>query len=188
MGGGDAGEDSALVGLIRSALLKRFESSIEAFRLTVGRMIHEHEVFLGALSHGKVVRKEFFRELSAAETDADIEELLDENEHAEDTTGYDIARLGADVRADLTLLREMAAEAARVRPKSDPKLLALVEELATIAAQAESEAVDDEDASQKRKVLVFSHYEDTIDWIEEHLQKVVDRDPALRPTGAGSLR
>lgn len=178
-GGGGGGEDAALVGLLRSTLLKRFESSAEAFQRTVGRMIREHEAFLEALARGKVVRKEFFRELSAAEDEAEIDELLEASEYAEEATAYDVARLDADVRADLTLLGEMAAEAARVRPEGDPKLTALVEELAVIAKQAADEAVDDEDARQKRKVLVFSHYEDTIDWIEEHLRKVIDRGPRL---------
>jgi hypothetical protein len=178
-GGGGGNEDTALVGLLRSALLKRFESSAEAFRLTVGRMIREHVAFLDAIARGKVVHKEFFRELSAAEDEGEIEELLEVSEHADDASAYDMARLEADVRADLALLREMAGEAERVKPDGDPKLTALVEELAVIAKQAANEAVDDEDARQKRKVLVFSHYEDTIDWIEEHLREVIDRDPRL---------
>ncbi|MDI7267000.1 MAG: helicase-related protein [Myxococcota bacterium] len=178
-GGDDAGEDAALVGLLRSALLKRFESSAEAFRRTVGRMIRAHEAFLDALARGKVARKEFFRELSAAEDEGEIEDLLQASEHAEDASAYDVARLGADVRADLTLLREMAAEAAKVRPEGDPKLAVLVEELAAIAKQAADDALDDEDARRKRKALVFSHYEDTIDWIEEHLRRAIDRDPRL---------
>ncbi|MBI2822536.1 MAG: hypothetical protein HYX74_09955 [Acidobacteria bacterium] len=180
-GGGDAGEDTALVGLLRSALLKRFESSAEAFRRTVGRMIHEHEAFLDALSRGYVVRKEFFQELSAAEDEGDIEEILEASEHAEDASAYDVARLGRDGRSDVTLLQEMAAEAAKVWPEGDPKLAALLETLAAIAKQAAGEAVDDEDARQKRKALVFSHYEETIDWIEERLLEAIERDPLLAP-------
>ena len=178
-GASDAGEDTALVGLLRSALLKRFESAAEAFRRTAGRMIREHEAFLDALARGHVVRKEFFQELSAAEDEGDIEEILESSEHAEATAAYDVARLGADVRSDLALLREMAAEAAKVRPDGDPKLAALVEELAAISKQAAAEALDEDDARQKRKVLVFSHYEDTIDWVEEHLRKRIATDPRL---------
>lgn len=177
-GGSAGGGDTALVGLLRSALLKRFESSAEAFRQTLGRMIHEHDVFLKALTRGRVVRKEFFREVSAAE---DIEEFIEASEHVEDASAYDVPRLAADVRSDLELLREMETVAGRVRPESDPKLAALVEELAAIAKQAADEGLDEEDARQKRKVLVFSHYEDTIDWIEEHLGKVIARDPRLAP-------
>jgi superfamily II DNA/RNA helicase len=178
-GGSDAGEDTALVGLLRSALLKRFESSAEAFRRTVGRMIREHEAFLEALGHGKIARKEFFQELSAAEDEGDIEEILEASEHVEDAAAYDVSRLSADVRADLALLQELASEAAKIRPQGDPKLAALVEALAAIAKQAADEASDEEDARQKRKVLVFSHYEDTIDWIEEHLLLAIERDSRL---------
>jgi len=172
-------DDTALVGLLRSALLKRFESSSEAFRLTVGRMIGEHEAFLDALSRGFVVRKEFFRELSAAEAEGEIDEILEGTEHAEDARAYDVAGLEADVRSDLAILREMASEAAKVLPEGDPKLAALVEELVSIAKQAEEEAIDEEDARQKRKTLVFSHYEDTIDWIEERLRRVIECDERL---------
>ncbi len=181
-GGRRAAIDSALVGLLRSALLKRFESSAQAFRSTLARMIRQHEIFLVALDRGQVVRREFFRELSAADDEeADVDDLLDGTEHVDDVGAFDVAALRADVVKDLDLLREMAAAAASVKPSNDPKLAALVEELARVAKGAANEAIDDDDARQKRKVLVFSHYEDTIDWIEEHLLPVVAHDPRLAP-------
>jgi len=180
-GSADGTADSALVGLLRSALLKRFESSAEAFRRTVGRMIREHAAFLDALEHGWVVRKEFFRELSAADDESELEELLGTSEHSEPAAAYNVARLSEHVREDLELLRELAQTTARVEHRQDPKLAALVEELAQIVRQAEEEAIDGEDARQKRKVLVFSQYEDTIDWIEEHLRYVLYRDERLAP-------
>ncbi len=178
-GGGGGGEDTVLVGLLRSALLKRFESSTHAFRRTAARMVGQHEAFLQALGRGKVVRKEFFREISAAGDEGEIDEVLEASENVEDAVLYDVLRLRADVEADLTLLREMEAETARVDPARDPKLAALVEELAGIAGEARREASDEEDERQKRKVLVFSHYEDTIDWIEEHLRQAIETDPRL---------
>jgi superfamily II DNA/RNA helicase len=177
--GGNSGEDTALVGLLRSALLKRFESSAEAFRLTVNRMIREHQAFLDALERGKVVRKELVQELSAAENEGDIEELLESSEQAEDVSAYNIPRLTAVVQSDLEFLREMAAEAAKVQPESDPKLAALIETLVAIAREAVNEAMDEEDRRQKQKVLVFSHYEDTIDWIESHITGAIERDSRL---------
>jgi hypothetical protein len=170
--------DTALVGLLRSALLKRFESSAFAFCRTVGRMAREHETFLIALGLGRVVRKEFLRELSAAEDD-DIEDLLDDSNESEDAALYDVPSLLAAVESDLKLLRELEADASRVRREHDPKLQALVDELEKIAQQADREALDTEDARRKRKVLVFSHYEDTIDWIEPRLRDVIASDPRL---------
>src|SRR5690606_23459441 len=48
-----------------------------------------------------------------------------------------------------------------------------------IAEDARGDAIDDEDAQQKRKVLVFSHYAETIDWIEKYLQTALGKDETL---------
>ncbi|MCC6643085.1 MAG: helicase [Deltaproteobacteria bacterium] len=178
-GGHGNRQDTALTGLLRSALLKRFESSAHAFGFTVAKMIREHEAFLEALDRGKVVRKEFFRELSAADEDFDIDEALEASDKVEDGALFDVAALRADVQSDLELLREFCADAQHVRADRDPKLRALVEELARIAEDARKEATDDEDERQKRKVLVFSHYEDTVDWIEDFLRETIETDARL---------
>ena len=54
-----------------------------------------------------------------------------------------------------------------------------MEELASIVEQAEQEGIDAEEVCQKRKVLIFSFYEDTIDWVEPRLKEAIDRDPRL---------
>src|SRR5690606_7217795 len=56
-------DDTALVGLVRSGLLKRFESSAEALRRTLDRMVSQHERFLKLLDQGWVVRTDLLREL-----------------------------------------------------------------------------------------------------------------------------
>ena len=116
-------------------------------------MARQHEAFLVGLGMGKVVRKEFMRELSAAE-DGDIEELILDSEEADDAAHYDVPALRSAVESDLEILRELAEEASRVKRTTDPKLAALIEELAHIAAQAERDALDAEDARQKRESLM----------------------------------
>ena len=61
----------------------------------------------------------------------------------------------------MTCCRPLADEAATITPQRDPKLRALSDELIEIARQAEREASSAIDATQKRKVLVFSFFEDT---------------------------
>jgi len=178
-GGGDAREDTALTGLLRSALLKRFESSAHAFSLTLTKMIREHEAFLQALDRGKVVRKEFFKELSAADEELDIDEVLQASENVEDAALFDTEALRSDVEADLSLLQDLRNDAEKVRADTDPKIQGLLDELARIAKDASSQSLDEEDERQKRKVLVFSHYADTIDWIEEYLHRAVKKDARL---------
>ena len=71
----DLPSENPVVGLLRSALLKRFESSVGAFRQTLKRMIQEHELFLEGLTQGFVVGKELLKEISAAGDEVDDESL-----------------------------------------------------------------------------------------------------------------
>jgi hypothetical protein len=169
--GGAELPNSAIVGLLRSALLKRFESSIEAFRRTLTKMREEHRAFLECLDRGKVLRKEFFKEISAADEEIDFDEILESSDLTEDASLYDAPALRAAVQSDLRLLEELLQTASEVNQKMDPKLAALSGELERIASQARREAAHPEDERQKRKVLIFSHYADTIDWIDSFLQR-----------------
>lgn len=173
--------DPAIVGLLRSGLLKRFESSVHAFVRTTQKMVEEHDLFLQGLDRGRVLKKELLHELCAADDDEDFEELLATSPHSEPAGRYNIPALRADVEADRSLLDRLRARAARVRPDDDPKLQALVDELKQIVAEAEKEAIDDEDRRRKQKVMVFSFYEDTIDWIEQYLDRALERDKKLKP-------
>jgi hypothetical protein len=168
----------ALVGLLRSCLLKRFESSAHAFARTAEKMAQSHDAFLAALDRGFIATPEAIEEWEATDSDETFEELLREG-GAVSTEGYDVERLRADVEHDRDLLRSFAEKAGKVTRQNDPKLAGLVDELMKIAKQAEREALGDEDFRNKRKVVVFSYFADTADWIEEHLRDVTARDRRL---------
>lgn len=169
--------ETAIVGLLRSALLKRFESSVHAFAVTAEKMAREHDLFLQGLDAGRVLSRDQVRELSAAD-DEDVDEVLGD-ESAEPAAGYRVPALRSAVQADRALLLAMYEAADAVTPDRDPKLARLADELARIAKQAE-EGIDEQDRRQKRKVLVFSYFADTIDWIEEYLKGRLEADPRLR--------
>jgi len=171
-----------LAGLLRSGLLKRFESSPHAFARTCEKMADSHDGFLGLLDAGKVATGAALREWAA--TDSDDPDEVDEYlrghlEELDDATGYDVDLLRAHVEHDRELLRAFAAEADTVTRAQDPTLQAVVEDLVEIAKQAEAEGVGDTDVRDKRKVLIFSYFADTVDWIEGHLRDAVSRDPRL---------
>jgi len=92
---------------------------------------------------------------------------------------FDMRQLKDDVTRDRNILRALQREAAKIRPEDDPKLGALIEELVKIAEQAEREAADAIDAAQKRKVLIFSYFADTVTWIKPRLDTAVASDPRL---------
>jgi superfamily II DNA or RNA helicase len=179
---GAAATEGTVIGLLRSALLKRFESSAHAFGRTTAKMVREHEMFLSGLGDGIVYAGTVVREVSAAD-DEDADELLDELTERQglgrSASEFDLARLRKDVENDLTLLRSFADRTAAVRDDYDPKLDALVDELATIAAEAERDGLDAEDKRRNRKVLIFSYFADTVDWIYAYLKKSAKDDPRL---------
>lgn len=168
----------ALVGLLRSSLLKRFESSASAFYTTVKKMAQEHKAFLEALDAGYVVTTDFMKELSADDEEI-FEEILAGTEHKEDAKLFDVSQLRTQVEHDRGLLLALASKSKQITLDLDPKLQALSDELVLIAKQATVEATDGNDEAQKRKVLIFSYFEDTVVWIRDFLQKELNRRPEL---------
>jgi len=167
-----------LVGLLRSALLKRFESSVYAFARTAERMAEAHATFLRSLDRGYVACAEALAEVEDVDNDEALEQLLRERGE-EAAAGYDVPMLQADVEHDRDILKRFAQAAAAVAADQDPKLEALVEELVDIVEQAEQDGLDEGDTRNKRKVVIFSYYADTVDWIEEHLNRVTEEDERL---------
>jgi hypothetical protein len=180
---GERGPDTdaqaaATTGLIRSGLLKRFESSAYAFGKTLDTLIRGHQIFLEALGKGHIVTTRFLREI-ASEDEATLDDLLSGNPDTLPAHDYDIRSLRKTVEADLAKLTALRASVAKISAQRDPKLKVLVNELAKIAAQAKDEATDAIDEAQKRKVLLFSFFADTVEYVRNFLREEVERNRAL---------
>ncbi len=171
---------AGLAGLLRSGLLKRFESSAHAFSRTIERMVREHEIFLTALDAGQVVTTAFLKEFSA-DDEAVFEDILTGSEHRHDAALYDTNSLREAVKRDLGILQVLAHKVSTVTPDRDPKLHALTGALVEIAEQAEREAATNLEERQGRKVLIFSFFEDTVEWIRDYLRDEIEGREALRP-------
>jgi hypothetical protein len=169
---------AATIGLIRSGLLKRFESSAFAFVSTLDTLINGHKVFLEALGKGHVVTTRFLREVAAADETA-LDDLLKSSANTLPARDFDGNKLRTAVEADLGKLLELRAKAAKIAPDRDPKLKVLVRELERLAAQAKEEATDAIDEAQRRKVLLFSFFADTVEYVRDFLRREVERNAAL---------
>lgn len=169
--------NAATVGLIRSGLLKRFESSAFGFLRTLEKLIRGHELFLEALRKGHVITTRFLNEI--ADDDSALDDLLASSEHTLSADLFDAKALGEAVRADLEILGNLATAVRAIRPEKDPKLTALVGELEKIAAEAKAEAIDAIDEAQRRKVLVYSFFADTVEYVRGFLRNEVERNPKL---------
>lgn len=145
-------------------------------------MANSHSAFLKLLDNGKVATGRALSDWIATDSDEDseVESFLDRHvDQVEDASDFDLDLLRTDTANDHDLLMSFADQADAVTRHDDPKLHALVEELADIAAQAKAEGIGSDDERDKRKVLVFSYFADTVDWIAEHLDEVVESDPRL---------
>ena len=104
-----------LAGLLRSGLLKRFESSSYAFALTCERMAASHDAFLQLLdTESLVVTGRALTDWMATDSDEFDPEMLGDEE-PRPAEEYDVVALRRDVLADRDLLRSYAAEARTVR-------------------------------------------------------------------------
>jgi hypothetical protein len=170
-------------GLLRSGLLKRLESSPQALHSSLEKMIASHEAFLDALGKGFVLKGEALSEWVSSDSD-DLDEFVaefDADDQIEPVDGYHLTELQADVESDIALLCELRDLAQVVIDDVESKVKKLIQELTEIARDAQR--VDPRGLSRvdRRKVIVFSTFTDTIIPIHEAVVAAIDAAPAGSP-------
>ena len=154
-----SGAEEAMAGLIRSGLLKRFESSVYAAHKTLHRMLSIHDALVEAIeSQAAVPSLNALRGLIRDVADQGvpneaIERALEEDDEALLAEDFKDAFLD-DVKADRETLATIAERLERLMELPDPKLAALKELLAR---------------SPSKKVAVFTSYADTGRYIVQAL-------------------
>ncbi|MFN3347164.1 MAG: SNF2-related protein, partial [Candidatus Bipolaricaulaceae bacterium] len=98
--------NEALMGLIKTGLLKRFESSVEAFRLSLGNHIVFHERFLDELMHGRLLSKGDYQRLQDLEDEGEVIDVR-QSLPPIDASAYRVLELAQVVAEDLEILRAM---------------------------------------------------------------------------------
>lgn len=170
-------------GLLRSGLLKRLESSPQALHASLEKMIVSHESFLGALGQGYVLKGEALSEWVTTDSD-DLDEFVlefDKDDQIESVDGYHLTELQADVDSDITLLRELRDLAAVVVEGIEPKVQRLIEELTQIATEAQRVDPRGLSHADRRKVIIFSAFTDTIVPIHDAVVEAITNAPAGSP-------
>ncbi|MBS1263252.1 MAG: RNA polymerase-associated protein RapA [Methanonatronarchaeales archaeon] len=180
-----------LVGLLRTGVLKRFESSSYAFANTLEKMITQNRAALDLMEEGYFPEPEAIDEWIETDSDEALDEVFGEAGDGRLTLSsmeMDYSGLRKDIENDLEILKRWHQGARSVDPEEDEKLQALRETLHDVVEQARSDAdrsrVTEESVEEvfrkNRKVLLFSYYEDTVDWILDYLEKIVSEDEELK--------
>ncbi|MBN9612525.1 MAG: helicase, partial [Actinobacteria bacterium] len=174
-------------GLLRSALLKRLELSPHALRSTLRTLEATHEAFIAALDRGWVLTGDALRDWVSAESD-DLETVLSalEAEHGSDDAmaaaiGFHLEELRFDVVSDLALIRSLGALAEQVCAEEERKATRLIAELESIAIEARRADPHGRGASDRRKLIVFSTYSDTVSALHDAVVAAVLAAPAGSP-------
>jgi len=161
-------------GLLRSALLKRLESSAAALDSTISTLIKSHEKFIQALNGGFVLEGEALREWVSSESN-DLEEALsalDDSalQKAKPIGDYHFEALLADASSDLQLLKSLKSLSQAAVAEADSKFEVLVQELEQIASNARKTHPTGLSAGDRRKVIIFSTFSDTVVDVHERLK------------------
>lgn len=166
---GQRGREQGLKQLMTVNLLKRLESSVEAFRLTLAKIEAGVDQTLGCLeSPSGVINDVDFAKFNPEVDDEDegnIEALTFGNKIKIDLDDIDIESWQRDLWNDRETLRELLKKMKYVTPAHDLKLQRL-KELVTYKARHPINPGN-------RKVLVFSAFADTAEYLYEQLTPVL---------------
>ena len=169
----EVGREEALAGIFRSRYLKRFESSIEAFRISIRRALEFIKTFESYVLDGKVLDSSSFQKAMRYLSNEDEEDdstpasratELDFMEEAKEIMGalpdlnptqYDLRHLHEALQHDVDMLTNVWHMIKDINPQNDAKLLALKKLLS-------------EDL-KGQKVIVFTYYRDTARYLFREL-------------------
>lgn len=143
----------AIGGIFKTILLKRLESSVEAFRISIGKHIHFLEELKKHLLDGKFLTKQSFNKYLMM-ADEEIEEFAEifEDFKLED---YKKEELFEDIDKDIVVLNKILEKVNKIKSEDDAKLKVFKNNLLNLL--------------KKGQVLVFTYYADTLEYIYKHI-------------------
>lgn len=153
--------EQSLVGLMRVGILKRMESSINSFALTVENILYKIDKTLEAIEQK---RFDYDAEMDINDIDiddAEYESLMFGNNVKVLLQDMDLIKWQQDLLSDKDKLETILLEAINVTPNRDAKLI----ELKTLIDNKIKNPINPEN----RKVIVFTAFADTARYLYENL-------------------
>ena len=151
----------AVANLMRVNLLKRLESSIDAFRITLERIYEGNLKTNRMLDRAEVLIAEHDIESFMFEDEEDYSEYLASSKIKVDPADLDRIRLSQDIDYDIQVLEELLGYASEITPERDEKLKVLREMIVEKTTRPFNEG--------NRKILVFSAFADTVNYLYDQL-------------------
>lgn len=166
-----SGREKGIQALMTVNLLKRLESSVHSFRLTLGSLAENHRRTLGKIAaYEKSGRDATFADISSAFANADPEDETEFPEPDDEQIGdkvqislsdMDLPRWKHELESDLALIEGLLVEMRKVTPSDDAKLQHLK---ATIQRKLASPI-----NPGNKKILLFTAFADTAGYLYDQL-------------------
>ena len=165
------GREKGLRKLMATNLLKRLESSVNSFRLTLGRItdyIEQTLSVIGRKSDGAIDVTTFTDDLDS--TDSENDPFVGKKSKI-NLRDIDVVRWSNDLRHDLEILKLLLLMLKDITPEHDCKLQMLVSDLKQKFQHPINEG--------NKKVLIFTAFADTADYIYEQLAERIKTECGL---------
>lgn len=169
----EEGREAALVGIFKTRYLKRLESSVDAFRISIRRALAFTKTFEEYVLGGRLIDSHSFQkamQFLAREDEEDdamptsLAEEFDANQEARayleslpvlDTAQYDLKKLHRALQKDIEIFSGIWQRIKDISPEKDAKLARLKSLL--------------ENELRGKKALIFTYYKDTARYLYREL-------------------
>ena len=184
-----ADREKSLQKLMRINLLKRLESSVDSFRITLNKIlyfINETIKSINDFERNGVESSVDNINLENYDEDEDIEELLENNASIGGKVKINLKDMNTigwkqDLVNDQQILTNLSNEFSKIKPENDLKLIELINTIRN--------KIDNPINENNKKVIIFSAFADTANYLYENINKVIkleyNLDTALI-TGTGT--
>lgn len=186
-----SGREKGIQALMTVNLLKRLESSVHSFRLTLKSLSENHRRTLEKIAaYEKTGRDMTFADVSSAFADADADEETEFPEPDDERIGnkvqislsdMDLPRWKQELEADKAIIEGLLEEMRKITPSDDAKL----QHLKTTVLSKLASPIN----AGNKKVLLFTAFADTADYLYDQLAPFFLEKEQLhtaRVTGADS--
>lgn len=153
----------AVANLMRVNLLKRLESSIDAFRITLERIYEGNLRTKQMLDRAEELIAEHEMESFMFDDEEDYSEYMASSKIKVEPADLDRIRLGQDIDYDIHILEQLLGYAREITPDRDEKLKVL-------KSIIEEKAANPFNAGN-RKILIFSAFADTVTYLYDQLSQ-----------------
>ena len=184
-----ADRERSLQILMRINFLKRLESSVESFRLTLNKVLSQIETILKSIEEfeNRGINKSFEDiEVTNYNSDEDVEDLLEDQFSIGKKVKINLEDMNTigwrqDLLSDYVILKQLLSEMDKVTPEHDSKLTDLFNLIVN--------KVNNPINAGNKKVIIFSAFADTADYIYKSISGNLKNHYGLQTckiTGSGT--